>query len=258
MVNPEVIQLEGQIRKCDLFESCLAAAGQPIELSQIGAGDPRRGSHDAKILIVTEAPDRRSATGSAYRGATGTRIMKMFLRTEYGICVDYPDYGREGLIAFLRDMRIYQTSAVKCMLAGEPSALGEQVIANCRKRFLDKQIELLADIELILPMGRMAIASVFHVPLTSVDLRSLIGRPGAGILERDPHYRKMIVGLPHPSGNNRQFNPPLIHEGERLADVKFKASFVRALNGIRVKLEKMGYPLRKIPRGRVEGPLDRY
>ncbi|HEX9429021.1 MAG TPA: uracil-DNA glycosylase family protein, partial [Candidatus Bathyarchaeia archaeon] len=168
------------------------------------------------------------------------------------------DYGREGLIAFLRDMRIYQTSAVKCMLAGEPSALGEQVIANCRKRFLDKQIELLADIELILPMGRMAIASVFHVPLTSVDLRSLIGRPGAGILERDPHYRKMIVGLPHPSGNNRQFNPPLIHEGERLADVKFKASFVRALNGIRVKLEKMGYPLRKIPRGRVEGPLDRY
>jgi len=109
MVNPEVIQLEGQIRKCDLFESCLAAAGQPIELSQIGAGDPRRGSHDAKILIVTEAPDRRSATGSAYRGATGTRIMKMFLRTEYGICVDYPDYGREGLIAFLRDMRIYQT-----------------------------------------------------------------------------------------------------------------------------------------------------
>src|SRR3989337_3202124 len=139
MIKQSLLQIERQIPVCPDFSDCSTHAGQPIELSRIAARDPMRGVHDARILVVTQSPDRRSAARGAYRGGTGTRIMKIFLRPEYRIAADYPDYGRAGVPSFLSSMRIYQTSAVKCIVGGIPDALGERVIHNCRRRFLDAQ-----------------------------------------------------------------------------------------------------------------------
>ena len=215
-----------------------------------------RGVHDARILVVTQSPDRRSAARGAYRGGTGTRIMKIFLRPEYRIAADYPDYGRAGVPSFLSSMRIYQTSAVKCIVGGIPDALGERVIHNCRRRFLDAQVAELDDLELILPMGRLAIAAVLLRPQGSIDLRRTIGRRGVGIIETDSHYRKTVICLPHPSGTNRAFNPPASRPEDSVGVVRQKHLLAAALDAIRRRLKSMGYPLRDIPLETTAGPLD--
>jgi uracil-DNA glycosylase len=255
--NPELLRLEREIPTCNLFYDCADHAGQIIELSNIAAGDTRRGTHDARILIVTEAPDTRSAKGVAYRGGTGTRIMRMFLRPEYGISVDYEDYGNEGVPGFLKDQRIYQTSAVKCVLHGIPANLGERVVSNCRQKFLDVQIAHLTSLELILPMGRLAISSVLRRPLDTLDYESIISRSGRGILQSDRRYGKTVVALPHPSGMNRSFNPPILRNGDSASVARRKQSFARALSAVRAKLVAMGYSVRSLPRTDRFGPLDR-
>ncbi len=257
-VNPELIKLESEVPTCGLYSDCSRHAGQQIELSNIAAGDPRRGTHDARILIVTEAPDSKSAMGVAYRGGTGTRIMRMFLRPEYGICLDYEDYGREGIPAFLRDMRIYQTSCVKCVLHGDPSTVGERVLVNCRRKFLDVQITQLPEVELILPMGRLAISSVLHRSLRRLDYESIVGRFGRGIVAVDASYGKMIVALPHPSGANRAFNPPVLRTGDSPGTIRSKRAFARALAAIRSRLGTMGYRLRELHPSSQVGPLDKF
>jgi len=257
-VDPKLLQLEKEIPTCPLFTDCESNAGQSIQLSAIAAADPRRGTHDARILIVTEAPDTKSAKGVAYRGGTGTRIMRMFLRPQYRIGLDYPDYGTEGLPAFLEKMRIYQTSAVKCVLGVGTANLGERVITNCRQKFLDEQVARLHDLELILPMGRLATASVLHRPLGSVDFDEVIGRRGRGLLQADPYYGLMIVALPHPSGINRSFNPPVFRPGDGPNEIRRKQAFVRALLTIRTKLGSMGYTLQVLRQEQPRGPLDRF
>lgn len=255
--NPELLRLEREIPTCNLFSDCADHAGQKIELSNIAAGDPRRGTHDARILVVTEAPDRRSGMGVAYRGGTGTRIMRMFLRPAYGICLDYEDYGREGVPGFLREMGIYQTSSVKCVLHGSPATLGVRVVKNCRQKFLDVQVSHLQSLELILPMGSLAISSILRRPLETLDYGTIIGRSGRGIFQSDRRYGKTIVALPHPSGVNRSFNPPIQRIGDSPNVARRKQGFARALHAVRAKLELMGYPLRDLSRTDWSGPLDR-
>jgi hypothetical protein len=181
----------------------------------------------------------------------------MFLRSEYGICLDYEDYGREGVPEFLREMRIYQTSAVKCVLHGSPGILGAKVVENCRQKFLDVQISQLHGLELILPMGRLAISSVLHRPLETLEYGAVIGRSGRGILQSDRRYGKTVVALPHPSGVNRSFNPPVQRIGDSPNVARRKQGFARALRAVRAKLELMEYPLRDISRTVWSGPLDR-
>lgn len=257
MTKVELLRLEREVPQCRLFADCSSCANQRIELSRITAGDPLRGSHDARILIVTQSPDARSGVrrGAAYTGGTGTKIVRMFLRSEYGICVDYPDYGRRGVRFFLEKMRIYRTSAVKCVLTQPPEKLGAAVTTNCRAKFLDGQINLLSDLELILPMGRLAIASVMHKSFEAVDLREVIGRRGKGIIERDRFYAKAVIALPHPSGMNTEFNPPQIRPRDPQAVAMRKAAFARALEAVRSKLSDMGYTLRPVTRIET-GPLD--
>lgn len=257
-LDPKVLELEREIPRCPLFSDCESSAGRPIKLSAIAAGDSRRGTHDARILIVTEAPDTKSGKGVAYRGGTGTRIMRMFLRPEYRIGLDYPDNGAEGLPAFLGDLKIYQTSAVKCVLGGGTGSLGERVIANCRQKFLDRQISCLHDLELILPMGRLAIASIFHRPFDSIELGEIIGREGNGIVQKDRRYRVAVVALPHPSGVNKSFNPPVFKRDDGPGDIRRKKAFVRALTAVRAKLDSMGYGLRDVFEEEPFGPLDRF
>ncbi len=254
--NPELLRIEREIPKCPLFADCAAHAGQRLELSRIAAGDPRRGTHDARILIVTEAPDRRSGQGRAYQGGTGTRIMRMFLRQDYRIALDYPDYGRGGVPSFLQNNKIYQTSAVKCVLRGATTALGERVVTNCRGKFLDMQIAQLPQLELILPMGRLAAASVLHRHLEDVDLDRIIGRRGIGIQVSDRYYAKTIIVLPHPSGTNRAFNPPVFDASDGPAMSRRKRAFLRALLAVRLKLGAMEYALRSLPDIDQLGPLD--
>jgi len=182
--------------------------------------------------------------------------MRMFLRPQYGICIDYEDHGSEGIPGFLRDMKIYQTSAVKCVLHGSPASLGMRVVANCRQKFLDVQITDLQNLELILPMGRLAISSVLRRPLQTLDCGSLIGRAGRGVLQSDSRYGKTIVALPHPSGVNRSFNPPILQSGDSPNAARRKQGFARALHAVRAKLELMGYPVRNLPRTDWSGPLD--
>ncbi len=155
-------------------------------------------------------------------------------------------------------MRIYQTSSVKCVLHGNPSEVGERVVANCRRKFLDVQISLLHDLELILPMGRLAISSVLHRSLQSLDYGSMIGRSGRGIIAVDENYGRMVVALPHPSGANRAFNPPVLRSGDSPSAVRRKQAFARALRSIRSRLGTMGYRLRDLPSSSRVGPLDEF
>src|SRR5207245_7291353 len=164
----------------------------------------------------------------------------------------------EGLPAFLRDMKIYQTSAVKCLLGRGTASPGERVIANCRRKFLDEQISRLPAVELLLPMGRLAVASVLHRPFDSVNLEEVIGRQGKGILRPDRNYGMTVVALPHPSGLNRSFNPPVFIPGDHPRDVRRKQAFVRALKAVRAKLEAMGYGLNDLAEEELLGPLDRF
>jgi len=239
--------LEQAIASCPDFNECGNIRGISVQLSEIRAKDSRRGSYDAKILIVTESPDQKSSKGRAYSGSTGTRIMNMFLKDEYAVCLDYDLRSPRYIWRFLIENKIYRTSAVKCALNGSDGSVAAppRIVERCRKRFLDGQIRNLRDLELIIPMGRLAIASVLHRPPGNISLQKILGKEGKGILAKDGVYGKRLVALPHPSGTNLLFNPPELKVGDTSAIARQKWQFYQALSTLRNLLIDMGYRLRR-------------
>ncbi len=246
--NQALIDSESDIPACPRFTLCNASKAFDLRLSAIKGGDPRRGSPDPKILLVTEAPDPKSGSGEAYSGPSAKRIMNYFLEDKFGVCLDYSRRSSPYFVQFLRQRGIYVTSAVKCtMVRGNAQDLNYDVIRRCREEYLDGQIDALDHLEVIVPLGVIAASSVLHLAPRTLRLGRILGISGRGILEADGFYGKKLVVLPHPSGNNYWANPPLPQQDDSAKVSRHKSQFRAALIALRAFLISAGYRLRELP-----------
>lgn len=231
---------ESGIQDCPEFGACNAATDCTLSLSQIPPRASRRGSRNPRILLVTEAPDEESSGGTAYQGSTSTRMKNFFCREDYGIGLD--DGNFDSFTEFLQENQIYATSAVKCCIAeGGGSDISEHVIETCTEMYLEKQIQAMSELELIIPMGVIATSAILGKSPDRFQLTSILGRRNQGVFQNYDKWGADVVVLPHPSGMNPLSNPPVV-DGEgsrsRWRDVE---SFRRALEEIRNRLNSMGY-----------------
>ncbi len=243
---PTLSEIESEISSCVLFDKCSLLAENSLALSRILPGDSRRGSSDPRILIVTAMPDKTSAESVAYAGNTILNIRKMFLSSSYRVGMDSNLGSKDSVVDFLRSNRIYCTSAVKCY-SGETNFPYQGVVDNCRNTYLDRQILSFHSLELILPMGIIATSAILHIPLRMISMGKFIGKNGKGVLYDDKHYHKTVIVLPHPSGQNKNFNPPKLSSNLRLSEFLRRINFINALNQLREVLERMGYPMKSLP-----------
>lgn len=231
---------ESGFQDCSKLKSCNADSDCTLELSQIPPGASRRGSRNPRILLVTEAPDEDSSEGTAYQGSTSTRMQNFFCREDYGIGLDQGNF--DSFSEFLRENRIYATSAVKCCIVeGGGNEVGYDVIETCSKMYLENQIEAMPNLELIIPMGTVATAAILRTSPDEFQLTSILGRRNQGVFQNYDNWGADVIALPHPSGMSPLSNPPVV-DGEgsrsRWRDVE---SFRRALEEIRNRLDTMGY-----------------
>lgn len=236
-MNEELIRAEYGISDCERYNECNTSSGYGLQLSSIDPGDSRRGSRDPRILLVTEAPDKSSMEGTAYQGGISNRIRSIFTDPKYGIGLD--EHG-DSFETFLQKYRIYATSAIKCFI-GEESNLSEISITNCKDKFLDKQISAMNNLELIIPMGKIATASVLGRTTSSLTLTEELGRRGRGILTEKHGRDPPIVVFPHPSGANPLSNPPIVSDEETKVSIEKKVKFRNALKEVNRILDDAGY-----------------
>ncbi|WP_435147656.1 uracil-DNA glycosylase family protein [Halobaculum sp. P14] len=237
MTEHDLARAEYGISACQEYPTCNATTKCEITLSSIQPGDERRGSRDAKVILVTEAPDQASSEGTAYKGGISGRIRSMFTEQKYGVGLSDSS---GGFSEFLDSHQIYATSAIKCHVNGSISELGNSVIRNCRSKYLEKQIEAMDDLELIVPMGKLAAASILKRNYSSFNLTSLVGRQ-RGMVDDPQDWDAPIVVLPHPSGASTLSNPPVFSENDSRQVAKQKDGFRRALVEIRKRLDSVGY-----------------
>lgn len=238
--NSELFEAERGVNTCSNYDECSGVSSCSLKLSSIEAGDRRRGSRDPKVLLVTEAPDEVSSQGSAYQGSTSDRIISFFCDERYGISIgtDRP----ESFENFLMDHRFYATSSIKCCISdGDISNLHNHVVSSCRQKFLDNQIQSMDDLELIIPMGKIATASVLHRSPSSISLTKILGKRGQGILKENDDYGVPVVVFPHPSGASPLSNPPIVKSEDGKQTLEKKAKFQNALEFVREVLGDSGY-----------------
>lgn len=237
--NSALLEAESGISSCENYDACNGGASCDLALSSVEPGDIRRGSRKPRVLIITEAPDKVSSEEAAYSGGLSKRLISIFCDEKYGIGlgrtedVDFPE--------FLSDHRFYATSAIKCHISGGGGEVGNYVIPQCRNRYLDEQIEALNELELIIPMGNVAAASLTRQSISSVSVTSLIGHQGQGIFPNHGRYNLPVVLLPHPSGNNPYANPPIIDASGNADSWAYKIRFRHALTFIREVLRDLDY-----------------
>lgn len=238
--NRQLKKAEEGVDSCSNIDSCDGSTPCSLELSDIQPRDERRGSRDPVILLVTEAPDKESSQGSAYAGSTSSRVISLFYNEEYGIQIggDYPDSFEE----FLIKNRIYSTSAIKCSISAcQTQNVGTYVVDSCRKKFLTNQIESMNNLEIIIPMGKIAAASILEKRIANIGLKNLIGITNRGIFTKKTWGGPEVVVFPHPSGLNRLSNPPLLKDGESASVQRYKIQFRDALSHVRRILKDQGY-----------------
>lgn len=239
-MNDPLLDIEAEIPGCPNHGSCCAASATGVILSRVQAGDPGRGHRQPKVIILTAQPDTVSAGGSAYAGQTGTETLSFLCNPEWLIRLDSPEeLARLGTVSFMQKHRIYRTSVVKCATQGDVEAT-YGVVRNCRQRFLNRQIANMTEAQLIITMGRLAIASILQVAPDNFRFARLIGSI-RGIIPRHRDYNKAVVALPHPSGANRVlFRPPRIGADGKPGS-RADQRMLDAVTAIRRNLEVMGY-----------------
>lgn len=236
MTNEALIRAEYGIRDCDRLSECDGCSSCSVKLSSIGPGAKRRGSRDPRILLVTEAPDEDSSSGTAYQGGISNRIISMFTESKYGIGLSKTQ--NASFQDFLVNKRIYATSAVKCYVDGSTQEVGHAVLTNCKEEYLSKQIDAMPNLELIIPMGKVATASLLERNASSIQITGLLGSAGRGIVtDRNPSR----IIFPHPSGASPLSNPPVIQDSDSKSQVQNKTAFQGALSSVRGQLDDMGY-----------------
>lgn len=223
---------------CSKYDECSSVCSCTVKLSSIRPGDPRRGSREPKIFLVTEAPDQSSSEGTAYEGTISNRIRSIFTEEKYGIGLPSCDSSFEN---FLKNHMIYATSAIKCYIGGSGSDIGSVAIENCKNEYLSPQIAAVESLELVIPMGKVATASVLDWPNMDFQLTDYLGKYNRGIQTEKHGQSPPIVVLPHPSGASPLSNPPLIHASDSRRQIKRKKQFRKALIFIRDRLDEIGY-----------------
>jgi len=249
-------QAETGVSECSEFEDCNAVCNIELTLSQIPSGAPRRGSRDAKVLLVTEAPDPSSGEGQAFSGMVARRILRYFTDPAYGIDLDEPSTDDPRFTAFLQHHRFYATSAIKCVVEGGGGGGGQGVdheaTRRCRSQFLLNQISAHPNAKILVPMGKVAASSVLHSLPSSFQLSSILGKQNAGVFREDPHFGRKTVVLPHPSGSSPLSNPPTPRSSDSRRTAEHKRSFRKALLALREFLAEEGYTVGEAPGSRWE------
>lgn len=226
---------------CKNFTQCINYCS--IVKSNITNDDPMRGNPNPKILMITECPDIESAkSGSAYSGSSGARMLSMLVEDNYGIClgdrsIDY----RSNPVDFMNHYEIYRTSAIKCHVRRKDRI--QELIQTCRDSTLKNQIEMMNQLKLIIPMGRIAISAIVGMMYDKVKPMKIVGSVYGTY--QSGEYGCRVVALPHPSGSNIHFNPPIINSADKRYMVESKASFKKSLEVIRAELISHGFYLRE-------------
>lgn len=236
MINEALVRAEYGIRDCKRLSACNGRSSCSVKLSSIGPGAKRRGSRDPRILLVTEAPDEDSSSGTAYQGGISGRIISIFTEDEYGIGLSKPQ--KASFQDFLVNKRIYATSAVKCYVDGSTQELGHGVLTNCKDEYLSEQIDAMPNLELIIPMGKVAAASLLERSASSFQITELVGSAGRGIVTEENPSR---IIFPHPSGASPLSNAPIIRDDDSKSLIQNKNAFQNALRAVREQLDNMGY-----------------
>lgn len=251
--NPELAAAEKGISDCDNFDECNQASNCLLELSSIQPNDDRRGHRDPRVLLVTEAPDKESSQGSAYEGSISGRIQSIFRREDYGIGLSD---NSDSFVEFLQSNRFYATSAVKCYI-GESTitSISRKVISNCHEMYLRNQIHSMANLELVIPMGKVAAESLLSANLSDRKLTTVIGTQNVGIIhESRSEFDAAIIAFPHPSGVSPLSNPPIIKRSEPRHLQRGKEKFQSALREVRQVLDELGYDVLNQDPDSWEGP----
>lgn len=239
--NSDLKKAESGIHNCPKYGNCSGASDCKLTRSKISPGAKRRGHRNPKVLLLTEAPDEDSSQGTAYQGSISGRIENIFCNEEYGIGLDRDT--TQSFQEFLREYRFYATSAVKCCISeGSGSDVGSFVINNCTKQFLREQIEAMGDLELIVPMGKVATAAILRQNPKDLSLISIMGRSRPGFQLNNTHWGGAdIVVLPHPSGASPLSNPPIVKESGNRQRWQQVTAFRGALESLRERLDSNGY-----------------
>lgn len=238
MVNTELIRAEYGVTDCSRYQECKECSSCSIELSSITPGAERRGSRSANILLVTEAPDQASSLGTPYKGGISNRIISIFTEKKYGIGLK--NIG-DSFSDFLYGHDIYATSAIKCVVDNSGKGISNKVIDNCREEFLTSQINAFDDLKIIIPMGKVATASILNRTLSSITLTEVLGKRGQGILTQDHGRDPPVIVFPHPSGASPLSNPPIRTANDSKSVASRKMYFRQALTSTRKILERVGY-----------------
>jgi len=162
----------------------------------------------------------------------------MFTEREYGIGLEDD---ADSFSDFLCTHQIYATSAIKCYISGSSSDLNNHIINNCKDEFLSNQIAAMDNLKLILPMGKVAAASILQSGISSIKITDIIGRNGQGILTEDHGKSPPIVVFPHPSGANPRSNPPIISDSDSRGTINDKLMFRDSITVVNKVLDKAGY-----------------
>lgn len=220
-----LLAIEAQFPSCEEYASCKLRGAPHLTLSTLPAGHPLRGSRDPRILIVTANPDAASTTTRPYAGPTGRNMLRMFWDPAFGLGLGTKPTTEVEEVAFLDDLRIYRTSAVKCGLpTGKPNMFEQQA---CHTKFLQPQLAAMPNLRVILPLGEVAISSVLGLqrPLTVGDY---VGKP-RGI--RRSSGQPTIIAMPHPSSANSRFKAPSLATLAHLDRQRRSYDFTRDARG---------------------------
>jgi len=174
-------------------------------------GDPR-----ARMLIIGLAPAAHGAnrTGRMFTGDQSGEFLYRVLH-QTGFASQPTSVSRDDGLE-LRGA--YITASVRCAPpANRPSP---QEIRNC-SRFLEKEIELLPELRVVVVLGRIA----FDVYLSLLAKRGLIAKRSAFVFAHDKEHRTapglpLLISSYHPSRQNTQTG--------RLTAAMLKAVFTRA------------------------------
>lgn len=159
------------------------------------------GNHNARAMIISEAPGGRSIQqGAMWMGAGGRRLRSVL--RELGTTLEE---------------EFYITDTVKCLPPGDRDPYPQE--AGACKRFLDREIAAVKP-ELIVSFGRFALDYIArnHTPISQMptgritDLHTESGYPRIRFESFD------VIALVHPTNANRYFRPYEIYR-EHLREI---------------------------------------
>ena len=152
-----------------------------------------------RIMLVGQAPGPEEIDQNRpFAGRAGRQLMRWLV----------PVFGDEISV---RD-RVYITSTTTCFPGRRPDGSGDRrpggaEVAMCAP-WLDGVLELLAP-RLVLPVGGLALTRLLGASRRLDDVIGLLLTPAGGAVDAPrPGDTRLLLPLPHPSGQSRWLNDP--------------------------------------------------